>query len=127
MAPFVARHPQWAAFAEVEQPFHWKWYFAFQQVGDQKAEALSKAYRAGRRQRDRLAAIAAWIMPPALLERALQRLAETDLGAQMDYEQQVRGFHADLRAFYYARLFPDVPFDPAQLEDLPTFTARSDG
>jgi len=126
MQPFMARHPQWAGYAEVGQPFHWKWYFAFQQVGDQKAEALSQDYRAGRRTRDRLAGIVAWMMPPALLERALQRLAETDLRAQMDYEQDIRDFHAELRAFYYARLFPEVPFDPSQLDELPTFTPRGD-
>jgi ABC-2 type transport system permease protein len=56
MAAFVERHPQWAAHSAVERPFAWKWYFAFQQVGDQKAKALSDAYTAGRLRRDRLAA-----------------------------------------------------------------------
>jgi len=127
MTPFIERHPQWAEFSEVDTPFHWKWYFAFQQVGDQKAEALSEDYRSGRRMRDRLAGWVAWAMPPALLQRAFQRLADTDLRAQLDYEQQVRGFHADLRAFYYARLFPDRPFDASELETLPEFTPEEDG
>jgi ABC-2 type transport system permease protein len=126
MDAFVAQHPEWARYAQVEQPFHWKWYYAFQQVGDQKAAALSEAYRSGRRERDRLAALAAWLMPPALLERALQRLAATDLRAQMDYEQKVRDFHAELRAFYYARLFPEKPFAAADLEELPEFPPAGD-
>ena len=41
MEPFLARHPQWAAFATVEQPFVGKWYYAFQQVCDQQAEPLA--------------------------------------------------------------------------------------
>lgn len=126
MEPFIARHPEWADYAEVDQPFHWKWYFAFQQVGDQKAEGLSRAYRNGRRQRDRWAGLLAFLLPPALIERVLQRLAATDLRAQMRYEQRVRNFHAELRDFYYARLFPDAPFDPRELERLPAFTAPGD-
>jgi ABC-2 type transport system permease protein len=121
MSAFVARHPQWAAFSAVERPFEWKWYYAFQQVGDQKAEALSAAYKAGRLERDRLASRIARIAPPVLLERALQTLAHTDLRANLGYEARVREFHAALREFYYPRLFRNEPFDPAALQGLPRF------
>jgi ABC-2 type transport system permease protein len=121
MSAFVARHPEWAADAEVQRPFEWKWYYAFQQVGDQQAEALSRAHTEGRRARDRLAARLAWLAPPVLLERTLQRLAGTDLQAALAYEARVRAFHAALRAFYYPRLFRAEPFDPAALQTAPVF------
>ncbi|MBL8308735.1 MAG: DUF3526 domain-containing protein [Rubrivivax sp.] len=126
MQPFIERHPQWAAHATVERPFEWKWYYAFQQVGDQKAQALSEAYTAGRKQRDRLAAWLAFIAPPVLLERSLQALARTDVQASLAYEARVRAFHAGLREFYYPKLFRDEPFAPAALEAMPRFKAGAD-
>ena len=123
MTAFVERHPQWAAHTAVERPFEWKWYYAFQQVGDQKAQALSEAYTAGRMKRDRLAGWLAVIAPPVLLERSLQALAATDVRATLAYEARVRVFHASLRDFYYPKLFRDEVFDAATLEAMPRFAA----
>jgi ABC-2 type transport system permease protein len=124
MTAFVERHPQWAAYTAVERPFEWKWYYAFQQVGDQKAQALSEAYTAGRLERDRLAAWLAIVAPPVLLERSLQALAATNVRAWLAYEGRVRAFHAALRAFYYPKLFLDERFDPAELDAGPRFVAE---
>ncbi len=121
MKPFVARHPEWADYAEVRQTFEWKWYYAFQQVGDQTVEPLSQAYRAGRLRRERLAATLAWLSPPALVERALQGLAGTSMTAALAYEQRLRDFHAELRAYYYPRLFRDEVFSAASLRQRPEF------
>jgi len=121
MAAFVQRHPQWAAQAHVERPFEWKWYYAFQQVGDQQAEALSQAYTDGRIARDRLAGRLAWVAPPVLLERRLQALAQTDLQASLAYEARVRAFHGALRHHHYPMLFHGQAFDPSDLAALPQF------
>ena len=109
----------------VERPFEWKWYFAFQQVGDQKAQALSEAYTTGRLKRDQLAGWLAVLAPPVLLERALQALARSDLRSALAYEAKVRAFHAKLREFYYPKLFRDERFEPAALEALPVFHAQA--
>lgn len=122
MSAFIERHPEWAGQAAVTRPFEWKWYYAFQQVGDQKAQALSEAYTVGRLARDRWAGRLALAAPPVLLQRALQALAGTDLRASLAYEARVRDFHAALRAWHYPKLFGEQPFDPAALEALPTFT-----
>ena len=124
MDAFLETHPEWSAYAVIERPFEWKWYYAFQQVGDQKAAALSEAYRNGRTERDRYAAKLALIAPPALLERSLQRLAGTDVRAAIEYEAEVRAFHAELRAFFYPKLFRDEPFEAAALDALPAFNAE---
>ncbi len=127
MAAFVERHPQWAPYAAIERPFEWKWYYAFQQVGDQQTEALSAAYTRGRLERDRLAGRLALVAPPVLLERWLQALARTDMQSTLAYEERVRSFHAALREFYYPKLFRNESFDPAALQALPQFADHAAG
>ncbi len=126
MDPFIERHPEWADYTEVSQPFEWHWYYAFQQVGDQTAEDLSQAYREGRLRRDRLAAALAWLSPPALGQRALQALAGTNMEAALAYEQRVRDFHAALRNYYYPRLFRGEEFTEASVRQRPEFVAADD-
>ena len=111
--PFIERHPEWADYTawDVEDGFGWKWYYAFQQVGDQTAQPLSQAYRAGQARRDRLAKWSSLISPATLLQRTMEHLAGTDMRAAIAYEQSVRDFHADLRAWYYPRMFKSEDFD----------------
>jgi len=125
MIPFLAKHPEWTNYAQIEKPFEWKWYFAFQQVGDQTAEELSQAYRQGRSKRDRLAAKFSLVSPASLLQRKLEKLAHTDASASISYEQRIREFHAELRAWHYPRLFEDRDFDvELAKKDLPKFAPR---
>ena len=127
MVPFVERHPDMAPYAEIEEgEFQWKWYYAFQQVGDQTAEPLSVAYREGRARRDALAGQLAWLSPPAKLERTLQRMAGTDAAAALRYEEEVRAFHAELRAFYYPPMFRAEPFTDAAIVGRPNFVHSSE-
>jgi ABC-2 type transport system permease protein len=123
MTPFVARHPEWQSLAEVKKPFEWKWYYAFQQVGDMRAEPIVSAYREGRLARDRAAGLAAFLSPAALVERGFERLAGTDMRAMIAYEDRVRAFHGELRAFHYPLFFRDPPYDPALFGDLPRYEA----
>jgi ABC-2 type transport system permease protein len=123
MDAFIERHPAWADHVEVERPFEWKWYYAFQQVGDQVTEPLSLAYREGVRNRDRLAGRLAWLSPPTWTERTLQSLAETDVAAMQSYEANVRAFHAALRNYYYPYLFLEKPLTPEALAQRPEFGA----
>ncbi len=122
MKPFFEHHPEWADYQPVDGSFDWAWYYAFQQVGDQKTEPLAEAYREGRRQRDHIASWVSLFAPPALLERSLQALAKTDVSAQLAYENKVRLFHGALRAYYYPKFFRNQPFDKTALKDLPEFT-----
>ena len=126
MEPFVERHPEWADYTEVGLAFEWKWYYAFQQVGDQIAEPLSRAYREGRISRDRLAGTLAWLAPPALSTRALQALAGTSLADSLAYEQRVRDFHAALRHYYYPRLFRGEVVSDGSLGQRPEFHVAAD-
>ncbi|MEM7017400.1 MAG: DUF3526 domain-containing protein [Pseudomonadota bacterium] len=124
MTAFLAQHPAWQDYAKINQPFEWKWYYAFQQVGDQVAAPMSQTYRDALAQRDSVAGYAALLSPPALVQRSLSRLAETDIQAALGYEQRVRDFHQTLRLFYYPLLFKDGAYEASVLEDLPKFQAN---
>lgn len=124
MAPFLERHPQWAGHTDMDSAFEWKWYYAFQQVGDQTAEPLSLAYRQGREQREQLASVLTWLSPPAKIERIFQTIARTDARASARYEARVRAFHEELRTFYYPGLFLNTPFDDEAISNRPEFAAN---
>ncbi len=121
MDAFFSRHPEWSDYEPVKSAFEWPWYYAFQHVGDQQAEHLSTAYRDGRLQRARIAALLSLLAPPSLLERSLQSLANTDLHSSIRYEAGVRTYHAALRAYYYPKFFRNAPFDKSLLKNLPKF------
>ena len=118
---FFASHPQWADSPYSEVGFQWKWYYAFQQVGDETAAPLAARYREALRERDALAGLLAWVSPAIAGQRWLQHLARTDTAATLRYEARIRAFHATLRRFYYPLLFRDLPYDPARFSELPDF------
>ena len=126
--PFMERHPEWDNYrAWDSEAFEWKWYYAFQQVGDQTAEPLSQAYQKGRKKRDELAKWSSLISPATLLQRHMEGLAETDMKAAMIYELRVRDFHEDLRHWYYPRLFKNEGFDAKKADaQLPKFGGNRD-
>lgn len=125
-APFVATHPQWADYTEYDpkrdSSFNWKWYYAFQQVGDQMAESLSRDYQRATRQKDELAGYIALLSPSLLTQRLLSDIADTNVDAMVGYENRVREFHASLRQFYYPLFFKTPEFSPARFDQLPKFT-----
>ncbi|MDG1205243.1 MAG: DUF3526 domain-containing protein [Pseudomonadales bacterium] len=125
MTAFFERHAEWKGYTKTGDGFDWAWFYAFQQVGDQETERLSVAYSKGRRERDRLAGLLSLASPPALLERSLQRLAQTDSAASLVYETEVRQFHLALRKFYYPRLFREEPFNVETFTKLPQFSPAS--
>lgn len=118
---FVKTHPQFRQGAQMDTTWDWKWYYAFQQVGDQVAEPLSLEYRAAVTKKYQLAAWVAMISPPMIVQRLFTQQAQTDVMSAFEYEQQIREFHTELRMFYYPFLFGVNEFDKSQLANLPTF------
>jgi ABC-2 type transport system permease protein len=60
-------------------------------------------------------------LPPIAIQRGLHRLANTDVSAQLAYQDRVRAFHDRLRRFYYPYLFDGTPFTPAQFDSAPEY------
>ncbi len=121
---FLSTHPQWEDKTETSDSFEWKWYYAFQQVGDQKAEELSKAYRAATLAKNTLAGRFALMSPPMLTQRLMSSIAKTDTNAAIRYELEVREYHKALRQFYYPLMFNETEFALETLLGLPEFSKK---
>jgi hypothetical protein len=74
---FYQSHPEWAGSAPVGIAFDWKWYYAFQQLGDERVATMSRAYRAGVALREQRAGLVSWALPPIAIQRGLHRLANS--------------------------------------------------
>lgn len=123
MRRFYASHPQWADSAPLPQAFHYKWYFAFHQLGDESVADRVRAYRQGLERRAAIADSLGWVLPSVGVQALLTRLARTDLAAQLAYQDRIRAFHRDLREFYYGYMFRDRPFAKADFARAPRFGA----
>ena len=121
MESFIEQYPQWRDYSVIEEGFEWKWYYAFQQVGDQTVAPLAKQYREARIERDREAGLVSLLSPASFVERSLEKLARTDASAMVAYEDRVRDFHEELRQFHYPLLFREVEYDADRLRDLPRY------
>jgi ABC-2 type transport system permease protein len=121
MRRFYANHPRWSNSLPLTHKFHYKWYLAFHQVGDESVADRVKAYRAGLERRDAAARSLGWLLPSVGVQALLTRLADTDLQAQLAYQDRIRGFHRQLREFYYDYLFYDRPFSRSDFARAPRY------
>ncbi|WP_120718156.1 DUF3526 domain-containing protein [Tsuneonella amylolytica] len=121
MRRFYANHPRWADSPPLTHEFHYKWYLAFHQNGDESVAPLVQKYRAGLERRAALAESLGWVLPSVGVQALLTRMADTDLEAQLAYQDRIRAYHARLREFYYGYLFRDLPFGRADFDRAPKF------
>lgn len=121
MRRFYARHPEWADSAPLGPAFHYKWYFAFHQVGDESVAPKVHAYRAGLQSRDQAAGSLGWVLPSVGVQALLTRMANTDLTAQLAYQDRIREYHGALRTFNYGYLFRDREFAKEDFGRVPRF------
>lgn len=124
MQRFYARYPEWSDSAPLGTAFHYKWYLAFHQNGDDDVAQMAADYRAGIEQRSTAASSLGWLLPPVGMQAALTRLADTDMQAHLAYQDRIRAYHANLRAYYYRFLFRDEPFRQADYPRAPVFEPR---
>jgi ABC-2 type transport system permease protein len=121
MQRFYARYPEWSDSAPLGTAFHYKWYLALHQNGDDDVARMAADYRAGIERRSAAASKLGWLLPPVGMQAALTRLAETDMQAHLAYQDRIRAYHADLRRYYYSFLFRDKPFRQADYTRAPAF------
>lgn len=119
MQAFFKVHPEWKDTKPVEGGFHWKWYYAFQHLGDLAAGGQAKAYRAGLERRDSLTVRTGVLLPAVGVQTLLHRVAKTDMRAGLAYQDRIRIYHERLRRFYYPYLFNETPFREADFAKTP--------
>lgn len=121
MQRFLTNHPEWKDTAPLPAGFHWKWYFAFHQLGDESVAEQARAYRAGLLARQEWSDRLGGVLPGVGVQAALHRAAHTDLLAQLAYQDRIADFHRQIREFYYPYMFNDRPFSTADFPHRPTF------
>lgn len=121
MERFLQAHPEWSDTPPLNGEWHWKWYYAFQRVGDLTVADLARDYRQSIAERDRLSAVVAFLSPAVAVQRWMQAAAETDVAAALEYDSRIRAYHAALRDFYYPLLFTEVPYQAERLREAPLF------
>ncbi len=125
MEKFFRTHPQWRDTAPLPTGFHWKWYYAFQQLGDESVALQVAAYRQALLKRQRWTDWLGWILPGVGVQAALHRQANTDLQAQLNHQDQIADFHERLRSYYYPYLFKDLPFTSQDFHRQPVFSPQA--
>jgi ABC-2 type transport system permease protein len=121
MRRFYASHPEWSNSPPLGAEFHYKWYLAFHQNHDESVADRVRTYRTGLERRDMAGRALGWVLPSVGVQALLTRLADTDLTAHLAYQDRIRTFHAQPRAFYYGYLFRDRPFAKADFSRAPRF------
>ena len=121
MKPFTEAYPEWREYGDVRKPFEWKWYYAFQEMGDRAAKPIAQALYKGMRDRHEAMAWIALLSPSLLIERRLTALAGTDVLQHLRYIQCSRRFHAEMRHFYYPFLFHEKAMSESNLAEIPEF------
>lgn len=122
---FFRTHPEWKDTPPVTGRFHWKWYFAMHQAGDDAVAARALQYRSSMLEREALTAHAAYFLPSAAAQLVFHRAAHSDLHSQLAYQQRIAAFHTALRHYYYPYLFNEQPFGAAGFAQLPVYRARA--
>lgn len=122
---FFVNHPEWRETPPVTGRFHWKWYYAMHQVGDEAVAGQVADYRAHLMARQDLTEKVGWVLPSVGAQLLLHRIADTDLVAQLSYQDSIAMFHERLRRFLYPYLFTDRPFTRADFDRLPRYQART--
>ncbi len=125
---FFAHYPQYRNTSPVTGRFAWKWYFAFQELGDRSVESLYQTYLSKLQSRAELANRLCMVSAPATLQVLLNAAGGTDLQSHLGFVQSARQFHHRLKAYYYPFLFTDKPFLHADYDGEPRhiYQARSD-
>lgn len=124
-AKFFRTHPEWRGTPPVTGRFHWKWYYAMHQAGDDAVAPAAQALRADQLARANWTERAGMLLAPVNLQVLLHRLAGTDLDAQLAYQDRIAAFHAQLRRFYYPYIFNERKFGAADFAATPAYQAAA--
>jgi ABC-2 type transport system permease protein len=124
---FFVNHSEWQGTPPVTGRFHWKWYYAFHQVGDEAVAPQVADYRASLGARERWTERVGWLLPGVSTQALLHRLADTDLEAQLAYQDSIAALHRRIRYFYYPYVFEERPFTREDFDELPEYEPRPFG
>jgi ABC-2 type transport system permease protein len=123
--PFFVKRPEWRDTPPVTGRFHWKWYYAMHEMGDDAVAPQLAEYRDALADRQAATSALSWVSPAAAVQTLAHRIADTDLAAHLAWQDGIIAFHDRLKDFYYPYLFEERPFDRPDFAVLPTWQVRS--
>ncbi|WP_026464422.1 ABC transporter permease [Adhaeribacter aquaticus] len=110
MNKFFSLYPQWRDTTQIKERFVWRWYYAFQHLGDVAVADLAKDYQNRLKERQQLVENLNVLSVPVNVQGMLNALTGTDLLAHLAFMQSATRYHDALREFYYPFLFNQVAF-----------------
>ncbi|AKD05016.1 DUF3526 domain-containing protein [Pontibacter korlensis] len=128
MDQFFALYPQYTDTTDIKVRFVWRWYYAFQHLGDVAVADLAEAYQEGLQARHQLVEKLNVLSVPVNVQGVFNAMAGSDLPSHLAFMQSATQYHDSLREFYYPFLFNNVPFTHADYEKEPrhSFTSSPD-
>jgi len=121
MQRFFRTNPEWKDTAPLPEGFHWKWYYAMHQAGDDMVAGQATQYRNALWSREEWTRNAGLLLAGVNVQVLLHRLAGTDLQARMAYLDRVAAYHERVRRHFYPYVFDEKPFGAADFTRLPVF------
>ncbi|KKL52562.1 hypothetical protein LCGC14_2284210, partial [marine sediment metagenome] len=124
-AAYLAAYPQWTPTAPLGEEFDWRWYYSQQQMSDnvvaEQVERREQSQLASYQQGQRFA----WLSPVMSLQYAFNRIADTDMLANVSFNQQVRAYHQALRDYSWSFYFADKVMTASDIDAIPRFSYES--
>lgn len=118
---FVEQYPQYSEKTQFSGRFHWKWYYAMQQLSDLAVDQHWQDHLTQQQARSSNLALVSWLSPNLLYQQALDQLAGSDAQGQRAYLLQVSAYHQQIREFIYPYLFNDTAITSEDIERFPLF------
>lgn len=119
---FFASHPEWRGTPAVTSRFHWKWYFAFHHVADQRMAPLLAEAESAKRDRQQARDALGLLLPTVALQNLFDGLSDQGIEGEAARQRAAREFHDRLRVAFYPFVFEERPISEADLARLPTPT-----
>jgi ABC-2 type transport system permease protein len=122
---FAKDYPQYSDKLAYEGSFHWKWYYAMQQLSDLSVTENGVKHIAEQQQKQTWLTRLSVFSPSLLFQTQLNKLAGTDTQAHSDYIKAVRDYHQQIREFIYPYLFNDTLLTKADVDKFPLFSDQA--
>ncbi|MCC9137563.1 ABC transporter permease [Pontibacter silvestris] len=118
-------YPQWTDTTEIQGRFAWRWYYAFQHLGDVAVADLARDYQESLQARHQLVERLSVLSVPVNVQGVFNAMTGSDLPSHLAFLQSATRYHGELREFYYPFLFNQVGFTHADYDREPRHTSTS--
>lgn len=95
-----------------------KWYYASFTLLDKEVEVLNDSFEKQIREQNSLLNQWSWLAPAALVHETLSSLSRTDRQSHLDFLEEVKVNHQQLKEIYYDHIFSDKFFSTEDLKKL---------